>query len=290
MKQYLKDGRMVLELETEGRIPTLEKQSFYNDARRLLEEAQGIPAIMFSGGLDAQILVKSFMANNAQFECFFMHNVGKNTFELEYARACEKKWGFKLNVIDIDPIKDLNHYQTLFPQIDITGYFYCQYYSFSRQIPADYDLVQTTMPYAMLWQRNNKLDLIFSYYDFPSQCERVINHTANRKRYIGFPYTDSMHCGLYCNQFVNPMRNCWEYLADSFKQVKDKSFLWDHSVKPLIYSYMFGDELIYFPKRTGLENFDWGTGSVPPKHRVFMRHEEYEQLFLETSGTQIFYE
>ncbi len=281
---------MVLELETEGRIPALEKQSFYNDARRLLEEAKGIPAIMFSGGLDAQILVKSFMANNAQFECFFMHNVGKNTFELEYAKACEKKWGFKLNVIDIDPIKDLEAYQSLYPKINITGYFYCQYYSFSRQIPDDYDLVQTTMPYAMLWQRKNKLDLIFSYYDFPSQCERVINHTANRKRYIGFPYTDSMHASLYCNQFVNPMRNCWEYIADSFKAVRDKSFLWDHAVKPLIYSHMFGDELIYFPKRTGLENFDWGTGSVPPIHRVFLRHEEYEKLFLETSGTQIFYE
>ena len=290
MKQYIENDKLVLELTTEGYIPKLEKQSFYKDAKTLLEKAPGIPAVMFSGGLDAQILVKSLMANNAEFECFFMHNVGKNTFELEYAQQCQKRWGFKLNVIDIYPINDFNEYQQLIPKINATGYFYMQYHSFSKAIPVDYSLIQTTMPYAMLWQRNNKLDLLFSHYDFPVQCERVINYTAGRERYIGFPYTDVMHASLYCNQFVNPMRNCWEYIADSFKNVRDKSFLWDHAVKPLIYSYMFDDELIYFPKRTGLENFDWGSGSVPPKHRVFLRHEEYEKMFLETEGVQKFYE
>jgi hypothetical protein len=67
MKQYIENDKLVLELTTEGYIPKLEKQSFYKDAKTLLEKAPGIPAVMFSGGLDAQILVKSLMANVYSF-------------------------------------------------------------------------------------------------------------------------------------------------------------------------------------------------------------------------------
>jgi hypothetical protein len=290
MKHSIEDGRYCIELETEGFIPAFEKQSFYKDARQLLDKEKDIPAVMFSGGLDSQIVVKSLMANNAEFECFFMYRPGANETELENARLCQKRWGFRLNIIDIDPVADFQNYQQLMPSADITGYSYCLYHSFTKQIPDTFSLIQGTAPYLILWRGKTELEVIFSYYDSIEQNRRVIDHTAGKPRHIHFPYTDKLHCMMMANQYVNHLRNCFDYYAFQYNDMLDKYSIWDNCFKPLIHSHIWGDELIYFPKKHGMENMYWATHSIPPGRKIFMKHIDYENLFKTTTGTQKFYE
>ena len=290
MKQSIENGLYCIEVESEGYIPKLEKQSFYQDGRKLLESATRKPAVMFSGGLDSQIIVKTLQANDADFECFFMYRPKANETELENARACQKKWGFRLNIIEIDPVSDFQAYQKMISEADITGYSYCLYHSFTKQIDDQYDLIQGTAPYLILWRGQKELEVIFSYYDSIEQNRRVIDYTAGRRRHIHFPYTDKMHCLMMANQYVNHLRNCFDYYAFQYTDMLDKYSIWDNCFKPLIHSHVWHDELIYFPKKHGMENMYWATHSIPPGRKIYIPHVDYENLFKTKTGTFKFYE
>ena len=60
--------------------------------------------ISLSSGLDSQVVLHSFMQQGLPHESAFMYHPGFNDSEFENIKILEKKYNFKCNIIDIDPL------------------------------------------------------------------------------------------------------------------------------------------------------------------------------------------
>lgn len=65
---------------------------------------QGDTIISLSSGLDSQVILHSFVEQNLNYHCAFLHWLGVNDLERDRIAVLEKKYGFKAQVVEIDPL------------------------------------------------------------------------------------------------------------------------------------------------------------------------------------------
>jgi hypothetical protein len=217
------------------------------------------PVLSFSGGLDSQSVLHSFITQGLPIETVFMHIPGNNDHEYDHIKKIDQKYGISTTVIEMnpEPLKAQLQEESKEYKIQIYSLFWKE---FLKLIPDDWDLVQMVHdPY--IYYDKGVHHYFTSFHGPEIARERAFNLVERSGSVICYGDTsefllsilteDAMIGGIYStkyligNNLLKPGTNL-------------KTFdRWDYFVKPVIYGQRWKKELIYFTKFVGYEKLDW---------------------------------
>lgn len=233
--------------------------------RHLLEVYNNNPKLMLgmSTGLDSQVLIRSALDQDIPIKYVFLYLPGYNEFEYKNLGPIERKFGVKVEVVDLHPMEIQDELLEMSEQLDIHPN-QCMHRKFLSMLPDDYDFLQgIDGPFVIpkkdgtnLYYEGYNSYEVSRYRGFKSLNRKGNNHLFDRSSevllsilqdelYMGF-----IHAGEYFN------RNGLHYADNSVSKLNTVD-RWDYYIKPLFYGKYYRNELIYFPKYQGPEGIDY---------------------------------
>ena len=255
------DGKFYTEFVSCSRPVGNMRQELELACQRISSESKIM--ISLSSGLDSQVILHTFATMGLPYECAFMHHPGYNDIELKRIGILEKKYGFKANIVTIDPIviKDtiehLAEETGVPPQHHITEMFF-------KQIPETYNIVEG-LENPDLYLEDGKWMMLESY--------RALDTTAawfhkNRPNKIIHLDRRSEHYELALSMVTDDIAKAYRHsypfirhngLVDGETHERPLMYIWGwtHYIKPIQYGVYWKDELIYFPKFAVQQQVDY---------------------------------
>ena len=240
--------------------------------RRALEIAQMSNKIVLgmSTGIDSQAMLHAFKQYDIPIECVFMYMPGYNEIEYNRIPIVEKRWGVKIQIIDIDVMKlepeiiDYSNKERISPVSVIHKIF-------ASILPDDADLVQAIHDPFVYVSTKKELYYYQRYNSSEFARPRVMSNLGRKGKFI--PYCDSSE---FLYSILNDDTFEGAFWANEYYDGNDlikpgldinlkTSDRWDYYIKPIIYGKYWRDELIYFPKFGGWENLPFMKGVFSAK-------------------------
>lgn len=213
-----------------------------------------------SGGIDSQTVLHSFISQDLPIETVFLYLPKYNENEFNQVKELDRKYGIKTQIIDIDIdackeeilhlSKELNapksrvlrrKFLSMLPSdVDYTemisdpciivspknNYYYFDGYQLS-----------TTIQHRLL-NGLNRSGIAYDFGNFPEYIFSVINDDIYKAALISSKYFDGNNLNKKTAQLI---------FFDRY----------DYYIKPILVAKYWKDELIYFPKFTGVEKISW---------------------------------
>jgi len=234
--------------------------------RRAREIASDKLMLCLSSGLDSQLVLHSLKTQGIPVECSFLRVDGYNETEYENVKLLEKKYGFKTNVININPNTRREEIEHIAHQTDVHPNHALQHL-FVKELPNDYDIVQC-MSTPWLIPREKVHYAYYGWFDPDVSRHRALNAIENRTgEIVIFGDTSEMWLSCIADPLVEQFLHSWEYFEDNglimekainqeYKKIPHV-LRYEYYVKPFFLAKYWRDELLYFPKLTGFEKIDW---------------------------------
>lgn len=223
-----------------------------------------------STGVDSQAMLHSFVTQDIPVECVFLYTPGYNDIEYQRIPLIEKRWGVKVQILDLDVMK----YED-----EIVDYCNTEHMSpinsvhrlFLKHLPENANLVQMIHD-PFVYVSTTKELYYYQWYNSPEISRPRASEGLTRSgKYIAYGDTieflysilndDTFKGALYSNEYFDG-NGLTKPGVDVHLLTSDR---WDYYIKPIIYGKYWRDELIYFPKFGGWE------------HLPFMR-DDYTRL------------
>lgn len=216
---------------------------------------QGPTIISLSSGLDSQIILHSFVEQNLDYQCAFLHWVGVNDFEYDNIKILEKKYGFKTQIVVIDPEKIKDQIQKrsnetgIPPQHHISKMFFDQLDPDCQILEGIESANQTRLPNGRwcLIESLHGIDIVADW--FHRDRKSPVVHIDRRSP------CQELAVSMLIDDIAQAYRNAFTYIENNnlVEQESNKkiSFLtrgWEFYVKPLLLGKYWKNELEYFPK------------------------------------------
>ena len=253
---------------------------------KLINNSHNNLILSFSGGTDSQATYLAFHDAGIKVPCAFLHFLGYNDNELENTKACQKRFGFDLQIVDIDPIakKDdvLQHSNALkIPPNQILHALFLQ------KLPEKTTLVEGFNgpdPYV-----HKGKHYILETANSVEYARLRAHKTLNKARTaVGFEKDEHLLLSILKDGILTSVCESWDYY-----NIEGLSYLgeepisiinyWDLFIKPVFYGKNFGKDLIYFPKYQGCEKIDYIINGMEHDYRS-------NQIFLNVQDTIDFLE
>jgi hypothetical protein len=234
--------------------------------RRAREIASDKLMLCLSGGLDSQLVLHSLKTQDIPVECSFLRVDGYNETEYKNVKLLEKKYGFKTNVININPNIQREEIEHIAQQTDVHPNHALQQL-FVKELPNNYDIVQCmSTPWLLLIEKVHYV--YYGWFDPDVSRHRALTAIPNRTgKIIMFGDTSELALSCLTDSLMEQFLNSWEYYEDNgiimekYADNKCKKIpqvlRYEYYVKPLFIAKYWKNELIYFPKLTGFEKIDW---------------------------------
>lgn len=218
--------------------------------------------VSFSGGLDSQAIVHSFYTQGMDIDTVFLYMPKYNDIEYEQIKICDKKYGIKTTVIDIDidslkdQIFDLRAKLNLLQKINIL------HREFLRQLPDDSNFITMAHDHPFIYVSPTSKLYYYIGYHMPEIARDRAFASINRKGYYtSYADTPEILLSVLDDDIPKAALISASYF-DGNSLYKSKTHLktidrWEYYIKPLMYGKYWGDELIYFPKFATIDNIDW---------------------------------
>jgi len=223
-------------------------------AKELYESLKN-PVISFSGGLDSQLVLHSFYEQGYKIDCIFRHFVNYNDNELENIKILQKRYGFKINIIEMNPYEYRDDILAEYEETDIppNQLLYKKFYSL---LPDDLDIIQG-FDGPNVYQSKNELYYIETTNSYEFSRRRAINILNRRGKFVSFEKNSNLLLSTLSEEIYQIFCKTFNYfLHNQVEGIKVIDF-WDTYVKPFVYYKHWKNELIYFPKYQGPEKIDW---------------------------------
>jgi len=222
-------------------------------------------ALSLSSGLDSQSMLHSFVTQGIPFEAFFMLLPNYNNFEYNNLKVLEKKYGFKANVVRIDPIAEREDIEDQAREYDCHP-LAILHKKFLQQIPDDYDFLQMVHDPFVYISSTEKYWLVQSYYDMETTKMRVFDSLGRTGRNVMYGNTSEFLLSVIDDEIYKSAIYSHRYF-DTNGLKKDGVNLttvdrYDYYIKPLLYAKYWEDELIYFGKYVGEEEIKYIRNAV----------------------------
>ncbi len=229
-----------------------------NDYRALEIASRGTKLVLsISSGVDSQSVLHSFYTQGIPIEYVFYYMPGYNDIEYQQLQLVIKKYGVKIQIIDLDPMKYEEEIMLTAEKHELHP-IQLMHVKFASFLPKDVDIIQMTHdPYVHI----TKEEKFYYYqgYNSPdvsrSRAMELLNRTG---RFISYCGTSEFLFSILNDDVYRSVMYTHKYFDENGLQ-KENFHLntvdrWDYYIKPIIYGKYWKDELIYFPKYGGWEN------------------------------------
>jgi hypothetical protein len=239
------------------------RQEYEYRARQIYKENDNI-ILGISGGLDSQVMLHSFLSQGLNVKTSFMHYGKYNDNELEKVKKIDKKYGIETQVFLVDPVECYQELKALATEHDIMSPYSLLYAKFLSLLPKNYTLIQCQGPdlYSQTFTNKDtkKTFFITGYYDNTISRHRTFD--IHKRKTIFFPNFEEHILSLMNDDVFISSLCISDYWTDIKSQETFRNELglfkrdtnWDKYIKPFIFGKYWKDELMYFPKFSGLEN------------------------------------
>jgi hypothetical protein len=277
---FNKDNKFYIDYEPCSRpAGTLRQES----DRRARELYLANPKLLLclSSGLDSQIALHSFKSQDIPLECAFLRLDGFNDNEYENLQILEKKYGFKTQVININPNDCREELTELTKTLDAHAN-HCLQYKFVSQLPSDYDIIQVLHDPWIVTQKQIKKHYVFhGFYDPEIARYRVLCQISRHGNIHMFGDTSEYFLSSINDDLFHHFLKSWIYYDGNellqYGQKLQDVLRYEYYIKPMLYAKHWGDDLIYFPKFSGYENIEWlfkEVRTIRKEHRCFIEYYE----------------
>lgn len=238
--------------------------------------------LCLSSGLDSQLALHSFMSQGIPLECSFLRLDGFNDNEYENLKVLEKKWGFKANVVNINPNSRKEELLAMAEQQDAHAN-HCLQKLFVSQLPSDYDVVQVLHDPWLITRRDTAKHFIFhGYYDPEIARYRTLKSIDRDGDIVMFGDSSEYFLSSINDDLFHNFLQSWIYYDGNgllqYDLKLNDVLRYEYYIKPMLYAKHWKNELIYFPKFSGYENIDWLFKKVRTIRREKMCFAEYHSL------------
>jgi len=255
--------------EAENRV-----QDLYNENKKLI--------LCTSSGLDSQVALHSFKTQDIPVECAFMHLNGYNEYELDNILVLEKKYGYKTNVITIDPDKLKDEVLALGSQLDVNPH-HILHYKFVEQLPSDYNIVQALHDPWFVTKRSSNTHYVFnSFYDPEFARHYALTQVPRIGNIKMFCESAEFRLASVKDTLIDNFFDSYSYYDDATVLRRGKPihdvYRYERYVKAMMYAKYWGKELEYFSKFAGYENIFWLdqlSDNYKKQHMVFIERNEF---------------
>lgn len=251
-------------------------------------------AISLSSGIDSQSILHSFATQGIPFEAFFMLLPNYNNFEYNNIKVLEKKYGFKANVIRIDPIAEREDIEDQAREHDCHP-LAILHKKFLSQIPEDYDFLQMVHDPFVYISSTNKFWFVQSYYDMESTKMRIFKTVPRTGKNVMYGNTSEFLLSVIDDEIYKSAVYTHRYF-DTNGLKKDGTHLttvdrYDYYIKPLLYGKYWEDELIYFGKFVGDEEIKYIRNATVDFRRkgIMVEYSKFINALKSDAGTVRYY-
>jgi hypothetical protein len=252
--------------------------------------------LCLSSGLDSQLALHSFMSQGIPLECSFLRLDGFNDNEYENLKVLEKKWGFKANIVNINPNTHKEELLAMTKTQDAHAN-HCLQKLFVSQLPKDYDIVQVLHdPWIITRKDIGKHFIFHGYYDPEIARYRTLKSIERTGDIVMFGDSSEYFLSSISDDLFHNFLQSWVYYDGNgllqYNLKLNDVLRYEYYIKPMLYAKHWKNELIYFPKFSGYENVDWLFKEVRTIRKEKMCFAEYHSLITHlksNNGTTVRY-
>ena len=261
MNYGFENGKFYMDFVSRSRVVGNMRQE---SDRRAIELAGKYPKIMlgFSGGLDSQCVLHSFHTQGIPIETIFLYMPGRNENEFEQVKICDKKYGTKTHIFELDPIACQDEIIELSEQLNIPTTHSVLHIKLLREIPDDYCFIQNSHdPFVYINPNSRFPYYVQGYHSAEVGRHRAFSSVKRNGDFVFWGDTTEYLLSVMNDDIFRSAIHTSQYFDESGITKEGKhlqtSDRFDYFIKPLIYGKYWKDELIYFPKFGGSENIPY---------------------------------
>jgi len=232
-----------------GSIGNLREE--YNRRARDIIAVDSKLILGISSGVDSQAALLSFMDQGIDIETAFLYMPGYNDNEYNNLKLLESAWGFKSQIIDIDPMACKEEVLAVSNDLGIPP-FQILHRKFLSQLPdinflqgGDGPLITFVKDIAHFYE---------GYNTYEMSRKRAGDTLGRTAEYILFDKTSEIVVSTVKDDIMTAFINA--HLLYTKQGVRNIDW-WDVFIKPMYYGKYWGKDLMYFPKMSGAENIDY---------------------------------
>jgi hypothetical protein len=204
-----------------------------------------------SSGVDSQAALLSFMDQGIDIETAFLYMPGYNDNEYTNLKLLESAWGFKSQIIDIDPMACKEEVLAVSKDLNIPP-FQVLHRKFLSELP-DINFLQGGDGPLITFVKD--VAHFYEGYNTYEMSRKRAGDTLNRhNEYILFDKTSELIVSAVSDNIMTAFINAHRLYTN--QGVKNVDW-WDVFIKPMYYGRYWGSDLMYFPKFGGAENIDY---------------------------------
>lgn len=249
--------------------------------------------LSFSGGMDSQAVLQSFIDQHIYIETAFLHLPGYNDVEYDQVKKIDKKYNINTCIIDIDPMVFKEEINDLSLSLDIPGKNHLLQRKFLSYLPEDYNFVQA-MPEPFIYINPTSKNKYYyqGYYTAEISRQRSLESLNRSGKIILFGDTPEIQASIMNDEIFESAMASSDYFDGNNLSSPGKNLLtldrYDYYIKPLIYAKYWKDELEYFPKFLGFENIDYLNEKTKKikKHAVVIPYENAKTFISRIDGSK----
>ena len=239
--------------------------------QRIANERKTI--ISLSSGLDSQVVLHSFIQQGLPHECAFMYHPGFNDSEFQNIKILEKKYNFKCNIIDIDPMAIKDEIEALSTATRIPPQHHIKAKFLDQLDQACHVLEGPENPDLFVNNNNLKLSAADEGTWRMMESYNAIDTTsawfhANRQNPTVYLDRRSLHQEFAISMLIDDIAVAYRH---AFPYIKENGMVdpktgkaplwiiwgWGLYIKPIQFGKYWGNELEYFPKFAVQKEIDY---------------------------------
>lgn len=227
-----------------------------NLARKLYQENSKI-ILSLSSGMDSQVVLHSFFSQGLKIDAAFLYMPGSNDDEFNRIKLLEEKYQFKVQIIDIDPVKIKDKIIQESIETDIHPY-QIVHKLFLNQLPKDYNFIQGSHGPNFI-SKGGQIYLVETYNSIEKSFARSFSLLNRSGKYIEWTQYNSILYSILTDEITKDFLTAFTYFEHTNflgKKLKVIDY-WDYYLKPQLYSKYWKNELIYVSNKVSCHNIDY---------------------------------
>jgi len=210
--------------------------------------------VLLSSGVDSQIIARVFLDNNVNCEFVFLNSVGYCEYELSHIRECEKFYGIKVRIVNINIAEYKDLWINRASKEDPPAMHHYPFEWLSSILENNYPIITQGANDPAIVGPTNKLSIYCNYYEGMQQRFRLMSHY---RAVIDFPYSPESIASYYTDESMKVFCSTMQYYKENDISIS-KTQYYNIFGKAHVKGRHFKNDVIWYGKRTGYEGFpDW---------------------------------